>query len=142
MSCAGRIRRRARSRSCAHTRRPTATWRSPTRARSRTSIRLRITREKCSATPRPAIVRDLKRNIDSPGEFLILTAAGLPHLGFRIPLGNQPRADAGRHIAHFTAMKVVQSDPVELRLARSFFDSDFHLVSKQSKHDAEVNARA
>src|SRR6185295_7487751 len=140
MSCGGRMRRRVRSRSSAHTHRLTATWRSPTRALSRTSIRPTITREKCSTTA-PAIVHAIEWMVDSPGEFRILTAA-LTHLGFGVPFGNQPRANARRHIAYVAAMEVVQLDPVELRLARRFNDSNFHLVSKWSKRDAVVNARA
>src|SRR5438128_2139519 len=138
MSCVRPIPTQARSLSYAHTRHLTATSTSPTKARLPTLIRLMITNERCSAVWRatPPIVGHVVRSFDSCREFLILVAAALTHLGFGVSLRNQPRADAGRDVAHFTARKLVQPDPVELELAWRFRDADLHVVVTWSKHDA------
>src|SRR3954447_34768 len=98
------------------------------KGRTSTSIRKRSTGG-LSAFVQTAVQRtsdDLGGTVRLAQKIFLMSAGVAAHLRLRAPFGNQPRADARRHLVHGARLHDVQAYAVELVERRSPVDTHFH----------------
>src|SRR5258708_9351408 len=111
-------------------RRPRAMSRSPTRARSSTSIRRKTTSDGSTIGPATArmVVRGLARTSEGRKFEAIVKLFRPAHFGLRVALRDEPGADAARYFANTARLKTVEADAVYFRFLRDRLDSDLHML--------------
>ena len=73
----------------------------------------------------------LGRGKDACEIFPVLRAHVAAHFRLSVMLGDQPRGDTGRHLAHDAGDEAVELYAIEFRKFRLFRDADFHFCYPQ-----------